>query len=80
MPTKEKSQSFEEMINELEVLVKELETGNIDLDKAIDKYSEAMKLAKMSGDKLNDATERVNKILAENNLLEEFKIEDTSLN
>ena len=67
---------FEEMISELESIVKELENGNVDLDVAIDKYTEAMKLAKLCGDQLNDATERVNKILADNGELEDFVVED----
>lgn len=74
MSTKEKK--FEAMIQELETIVKELENGNVDLDIAIEKYTEAMKLAKMCGDQLNDATERVNKILAENGKLEDFIIEE----
>ena len=46
------------------------------LDKAIEKYSEAMKLAKGCSDKLNDATLKVNKILKENGSLEDFEIEE----
>ncbi|NLA32957.1 MAG: exodeoxyribonuclease VII small subunit [Mollicutes bacterium] len=71
-----KERKFEEMITELEAIVKELENGNVDLDVAIDKYTEAMKLAKQCGDQLNDATERVNKILAENGTLEDFVVEE----
>lgn len=72
---KEKNpKTFEENLTLLENLVAELEQGEIDLDKAISKYSEAMKLAKNCGDKLNDATEEVNKILSENGTLEDFSI------
>lgn len=71
-----KEKNFEESLIELENIVKELEAGNIDLDKAIDKYSEAMKLAKVCSDKLNNATEKVNKILKENGVLEDFTIEE----
>ena len=72
---KEKNpKTFEENLNILEGLVTELENGEIDLDKAIEKYSEAMKLAKTCGDKLNEATESVNKILTENGKVEDFKI------
>ena len=72
---KEKNpKTFEENLNVLEGLVTELENGEIDLDKAIIKYSEAMKLAKTCGDKLNEATESVNKILTENGKVEDFKI------
>lgn len=76
---KEKSpKTFEENLNVLQDLVTELENGEIDLDKAIEKYSDAMKLAKECGDKLNKATESVNKILTENGKLEEFKIPDAN--
>jgi len=66
--------TFEESLKELEIIVKELEQGEVDLDKAIAKYSEAMKLAKSCGDKLTSATDEVNKILKENNQLENFEI------
>lgn len=69
-----KEKTFEESLTELEGIVKELEQGDVDLDKAISKYSEAMKLAKSCGDKLNNATEAVNKILSENGNLENFEI------
>ena len=69
-----KEKTFEESLTELESIVKELEQGDVDLDKAISKYSEAMKLAKSCGDKLNNATEAVNKILSENGNLENFEI------
>lgn len=71
-----KEVSFEEKIRELETIVKELESGEINLDDAIEKYTTAMKLAKECSDKLNSATEKVNKILKENGSLEEFKIEE----
>ncbi|HIS18048.1 MAG TPA: exodeoxyribonuclease VII small subunit [Candidatus Coprovivens excrementavium] len=76
MTTKEKEKSFEENLIELENIVKELENGNVDLDKAIEKYSEAMKLAKNCSDKLSAATEKVNKILKENGELEDFEVEE----
>lgn len=75
MATK-KEKTFEESLNELESIVKELENGNVDLDKAILKYGEAMKLVKNCSDKLNMATEKVNKILKENGELEDFEIEE----
>ena len=50
--------------------------GNVDLDNAIAKYNEAMQLAKLCGEKLNNAKESINKILTENNSLEDFKIEN----
>ncbi|MDD2238454.1 MAG: exodeoxyribonuclease VII small subunit [Bacilli bacterium] len=71
-----KDKKFEELMKELETIVKELENGDIDLEKSIEKYTEAMKLVKVCGDKLNKAVISVNKILAENGKFEDFKIEN----
>jgi exodeoxyribonuclease VII small subunit len=68
-----KELSFEEKLNKLEEIVSELEKGNIDLDDAINKYTEAMKLAKECSKKLDDATKAVNKILNADGKLEDFK-------
>ena len=71
MATKEKS--FEEKLEELELIVRELANGEVDLDDAINKYTEAMKIAKECSVKLDSATKAVNKILKENGELEDFK-------
>ncbi len=73
MATKEKS--FEESLTELETIVKDLESGNVPLDDAITKFNEAMKIAKICNDKLNNAEESVNKILNKDGTLEDFKAE-----
>lgn len=65
---------FEELITELEVIVKELENGTADLESTINKYTNAMKMVKVCNDKLASATEAVNKILKENGELEDFEI------
>lgn len=67
--------SFENALKELEAIVKELESGSVELDGAIDKYTEAMKLAKYCNEKLKNATDKVNKILTENKELVDFEIE-----
>ena len=71
-----KEKTFEEKIKELELIVKELESGNVSLDDAITKYTHAMELAKECSDKLKNAKKLVNKILTENNKLEDFKVEE----
>ena len=76
MAVKEKEKTFETMLLDLENIVKELENGNIDLDSAILKYTEAMKLASECSERLTKATASVNKILSENGKLEDFNIED----
>ncbi len=74
---KQKKESFEEKIKRLEKIVNELESGEVDLDDAISKYTEAMKLSKECSDTLTDVTEKVNKILAENGKLEDFEVEES---
>ena len=62
--------------NNFENQIRELEGGETNLDDAIEKYTKAMKLAKECSDKLNKATEKVNKILKENGELEEFNVNE----
>lgn len=69
--------SFEEALSELEAIVKELEGGNVNLDDAISKYSEAMKLVKVCEDKIKNAEDMVVKIVKDNKL-EDFEVENES--
>lgn len=71
-----KEKTFEENLKNLEFLVKELETGNVPLEDAIKKYTEAMELAKNCSDKLNDATASVNKILSSDGELKDFEVKE----
>jgi len=71
-----KEKTFEENLKNLEFLVKELETGNVPLEDAIKKYTEAMELAKNCSDKLNDATAAVNKILSSDGELKDFEVKE----
>ena len=72
----EEKTKFEDNLNELESIIKELENGEIDLDSSIEKYTKAMKLAKECSDRLNSATEKVNKILKENGELVDFEVSE----
>jgi exodeoxyribonuclease VII small subunit len=71
-----KEKTFESAIKELEKTIQELENGDIDLDKSISKYTEAMKLIEFCEKKLNSATETINKIVDENGKIKDFKIEE----
>ena len=73
--TKVKEMTFEEKIKELEKVVNELESGEIDLDSSIEKYTSAMKLVKECDEKLKNVEEQVNKIVSENGTLENFEVE-----
>lgn len=69
--------SFEEALSELEAIVKELESGNVNLDDAINKYGEAMKLVKVCEDKIKNAEEMVVKIVKDNKV-EDFEVQNES--
>ncbi len=68
--------NFEENLETLEKIVGELESGNVPLDDAIEKFNEAMKIAKICNDKLKKAEESVNQILKEDGSLEAFQVEE----
>ena len=74
MAKEEKEKTFEENLENLEKIVKDLESGNIPLDDAIEKFTEAMKLAKLCDNKLKNAEEKLNSILNKDGKLEEFII------
>ncbi len=71
-----KELTFEENLNQLENIVKELENGNVPLDEAIEKFNTAMKLAKTCDEKLKNAETSVSKILNEDGTLTDFKVEE----
>ncbi len=73
---KKEEKTFEEALNSLETIVKDLESGQVPLDDAINKFTEAMKLSKSCNEKLKNAEANINKILKENGKLEEFSIEE----
>ena len=73
---KKDEKTSEENLTELEQIVKDLENGSVPLDDAINKFNEAMKIAKECNDKLTSCEESINKILKENGKLEDFTIEE----
>lgn len=73
---KEKELSFEEALDNLEEIVKKLETGEVPLDDAISEFNKAMKLAKSCDDKLKNAEEAITKLVKENNEIVDFKVEE----
>jgi exodeoxyribonuclease VII small subunit len=65
------SKNFEENLENLESLVKELETGDLPLENAIEKYGEAMKLIKECDEALKESKDKIAKI-NENGKLRDF--------
>ena len=74
--TEEKEKTFEEQVKELEKIVTELESGELDLDKSILKYTEAMKLLESCENKLNSASVTINKLVEENGKISDFEVEE----
>ena len=76
-----KSLSFEDAIHQLEQIVKDLEAGDLPLEKAIKTFEEGVRLSKFCTKKLNETEKRIT-VLLENemgDLVEEpFGNEDTS--
>lgn len=68
-------ETFESALLKLESIIKELENGEIDLDKSMDKYKEATELLNFCDSKLKNATETVNKVLTDSGEFEDLKIE-----
>ncbi len=67
LPEEIKKLSFEEAMDELEEIVRALEEGDADLDKAIDAYARGAVLKLHCEKKLNDAKSRIDKIALDDN-------------
>ena len=61
----EKELTFEEKLNNLEKIVKELENGDVLLDDAINKFNEAMNLANSCNKTLEEATQLILNFIAQ---------------
>ncbi|HIT21692.1 MAG TPA: exodeoxyribonuclease VII small subunit [Candidatus Scybalousia intestinigallinarum] len=72
----EQELSFEENLNQLEAIVKNLESGNVPLDDAIDEFNKAMKIVKVCDEKLKNAEDSIHKILNKDGKLEDFSVEE----
>lgn len=70
----EKELSFEEAVKSLEKVVAQLEQEDVPLEKAIELYQEGMSLSKLCDEKLQNAQDKVVKIL-NNNQEEPFDIQ-----
>ena len=74
------NETFESALLKLEDIIRELESGEIDLDKSLDKYKEATTLVNFCSDKLKNAQETVNKILKEDGTFEDFNTNEKQKN
>ena len=76
MVEENESFSFEEKLAELEKIVKNLETGEVPLDDAIEEFKKAVDLVKECDEKLNSAQEAIAKIVNDNKEVVEFEINE----
>ena len=72
---KEKELSFEENLEKLEEIVKKLESGEVPLDDAIEKFNDAMNLVKVCDERLKNAEKMVAKIVNDDGKIEDFQVE-----
>ncbi|MCK5388815.1 MAG: exodeoxyribonuclease VII small subunit [Candidatus Izimaplasma sp.] len=62
--------TFEEALEQLETLVKELENGDIELNDAVKKYNDGMKLSKYCHDLLKNAEGVIVKMMKDDELVD----------
>ena len=62
----EKEQNFEKLLEKLQTIVEDLESGNCPLEESIKKFSEGMSLAKSCQDKLNTAEQKIELLVSAN--------------
>ena len=62
---KENKQSFEEAMADLEVIVKQLETGEVPLEEALEQFKKGMELSKACQETLTKAEETLTKIMSD---------------
>ena len=75
-----KEMTFETALNNLDGIIKDLENGNIPLEDAISKYTDAMNLVKICQEKLDNATEQVNKIIGTDGVVTDFLMKEDETN
>ncbi|MBG9655576.1 exodeoxyribonuclease VII small subunit [Cytobacillus firmus] len=70
----EKQLSFEQAMEELEVIVEKLEEGDVPLEEAINIYKKGMELSKLCHDKLKNVESQLTEILTEDGQKTNFAI------
>jgi exodeoxyribonuclease VII small subunit len=65
-----KKKTFEDALERLEQITKELEEGDLPLEESLQHFDEGVKLAEFCSTKLNDAQKKVEILLKKNDSLE----------
>ncbi|MFD1736402.1 exodeoxyribonuclease VII small subunit [Bacillus salitolerans] len=74
--SEKKELSFEEAMEQLEVLVEKLEEGDVPLEQAIEYFQEGMSLSKLCHDKLKNIEKKMDQMLLDNGELQPFQIQE----
>lgn len=67
--------NFEEQIEELENIIKELEAGKLNLDESVEKFEEGMKISKECSKMLESAERKITILLNKDGNVEEKNFE-----
>lgn len=67
--------NFEESMKKLEIIVTELENGNLNLDESVKKFEEGMKIAKQCNNMLEEAEKKITILLKKDGELKEENFE-----
>ena len=70
----EQELTFEEAMEQLEVIVEKLEEGDVPLEEAINIYQQGMELSKLCHDKLKNVEAQLTQVLTEDGKKENFII------
>lgn len=69
MPTENEQMSFEEAMEKLEEIVSRLESGDVQLEQAIELFQEGMRLSHLCGTKLEQVERKIEMLVEENGTL-----------
>ncbi|MDQ0269390.1 exodeoxyribonuclease VII small subunit [Cytobacillus purgationiresistens] len=70
----DKKLTFEEAMDQLELIVEKLEEGDVPLEEAINIYKNGMELSKLCHDKLKNVEEQLTQIITEDGGKEPFAV------
>lgn len=68
--------NFEEMIEDLENIAKDLESGKLSLDESVEKFEQGMELSKKCSDILENAEKKITMLVNEKNDIAEENFEE----
>jgi len=74
--TDDKLKDFEKSLQQLEKIVTQMESGELDLEDSLNQFEQGIKLAKNCQDTLTNAEHRVEQLIEKNGLHQSIPFED----